>query len=181
MNSLSIPTLFLVIGMVSAMCTLITFMLWRINRDMAGVFPWFLAALANTAGFFAAFPFAGRGGVEQGRGIEPGCFLVLVGIFNGIEGRLTGIAVNDAQGNGGGPGVGVFVGKGFEAFPAAQNFHGMAFLGTDSTRDDRAWGAAQFQGMVDHGVVLGVWYVGADGVGRASDLVAINGLHGRGQ
>ena len=65
MNSLSIPTLFLVIGMVSAMCTLITFMLWRINRDMAGVFPWFLAALANTAGFFVAFPFAGRGGVEQ--------------------------------------------------------------------------------------------------------------------
>ncbi|MCR9185911.1 MAG: GGDEF domain-containing protein [Halieaceae bacterium] len=65
MNSLSIPTLFLVIGMVSAMCTLITFMLWRINRDMAGVFPWFLAALANTAGFFAAFPLAGRGGVEQ--------------------------------------------------------------------------------------------------------------------
>ncbi len=65
MNSLSVPTLYLVIAMVSAMCTLITLILWRINRDMAGVFPWFLATLANTIAFLVAFPFADRGGIEQ--------------------------------------------------------------------------------------------------------------------
>jgi diguanylate cyclase (GGDEF)-like protein len=87
MNALSIPTLFLVIAMVSAMCTLITFVLWRINRDMEGVFPWLLAALANTVGFLVAFPFANRGGIEQYLTVTNNS-LALIGAALLLEGAL---------------------------------------------------------------------------------------------
>ena len=87
MNSLSVPTLYLVVAMVSAMCTLITLILWRINRDMAGVFPWFLATLANTIGFLVAFPFADRGGIEQYLTVVNNS-LALIGAALLLEGAL---------------------------------------------------------------------------------------------
>ncbi|MFO7550801.1 MAG: GGDEF domain-containing protein [Haliea sp.] len=64
MNTLHVPTLFLMIAMTASVCTLIMLVLWRINHSMHGVFQWFLASAASAVGFLVLFPFAERGGVE---------------------------------------------------------------------------------------------------------------------
>ena len=87
MNSLSVPTLLLVIAIVSAMCSLITYTVWRINRRMQGLLPWFLGSLASTIGFFAAFPFAQLSGVEKYMTVLNNS-LALIGALLMLEGAL---------------------------------------------------------------------------------------------
>ncbi|MDO8863091.1 GGDEF domain-containing protein [Haliea sp. E1-2-M8] len=65
MNVLHVPTLFLMIAMISSVCTVIMLVLWRINHSMSGVFHWFLATAASATAFLLMFPVVGRGGAEE--------------------------------------------------------------------------------------------------------------------
>lgn len=49
--TLHLPTLFFAITLNSLVCVLVLFLVWRINRDVPGVFQWWLALLLNALGF----------------------------------------------------------------------------------------------------------------------------------
>lgn len=49
---LHLPTLFFAITLTSAVCLLVMLAVWRINRNVEGVFQWWLALLLNALGFF---------------------------------------------------------------------------------------------------------------------------------
>lgn len=49
--TLHLPTLFFAITLNSAVCVLVLFLVWRINRDVPGVLQWWLALLLNGFGF----------------------------------------------------------------------------------------------------------------------------------
>ncbi|QIB65029.1 GGDEF domain-containing protein [Kineobactrum salinum] len=59
MNLLHMPTLFFAIAIACLVSTLVMAVIWRINRQMAGVLQWFQATLANTIGFLIVSPFFG--------------------------------------------------------------------------------------------------------------------------
>ncbi len=57
MNLLHVPTLLFAIAIAFVVSTMVMFVIWRINRQMAGVLQWFQATLANAVGFLIVSPF----------------------------------------------------------------------------------------------------------------------------
>lgn len=53
--TLDLLTLTLTLMSVSAICTFVMFVIWRVNQDMAGVFPWLLGTLFIALSFLAIF------------------------------------------------------------------------------------------------------------------------------
>lgn len=49
--TLHIPTLFLAVALNSAVCLIVLFVVWHINRSVEGVLQWWLALLLNAVGF----------------------------------------------------------------------------------------------------------------------------------
>jgi diguanylate cyclase (GGDEF)-like protein len=87
MNLLHVPTLLFVIAIAFAVSAVVMLVIWRINRQMAGVLQWFQATLANAIGFLILSPFITIYDVHQYT-IFVNNVLALLGVLLTLEGAL---------------------------------------------------------------------------------------------